>query len=76
MDSLEEDGSNFASVLRDLGRRDKSSVNRINQALGRIVPGISGVRVKVVGGAQIVSLDHFDPESPDTQWNLGIAQEC
>lgn len=74
-DVLEENGSNFASVLRDLRRRDRRSADRIDHALGRVVPGVSRVTIRGVGGAQIVSFDHFAPENPEKTWKLGISQE-
>lgn len=41
---LKRDGSNVAGVLRELGRREPEVVERIQEMLGSIVPGITRVR--------------------------------
>ena len=48
-DLLARDGSNIASVLAQLDSRDKSTKRRIEEYLGKVVPGVYGVDVKVIG---------------------------
>ncbi|MFB3778713.1 MAG: AAA family ATPase [Bryobacteraceae bacterium] len=46
---LNRDGSNLPSVLRELARRSPLRKRRIEEYLEQVVPGISGVDMKVVG---------------------------
>lgn len=41
---LKRDGSNVASVLRELARREPEAMDRIGELLGAITPGSTGVR--------------------------------
>ena len=46
---LARDGSNLASVLSNLAGRSPSFKDRIDEYLGKVVPGIAGVERSVVG---------------------------
>ena len=46
---LARDGSNLASVLSNLAARSPSFKNRIDEYLGKVVPGIAGVERQIVG---------------------------
>ncbi len=46
---LARDGGNLPSVLRELARRSPQRKRRIEEYLGKVVPGISRVDMKVVG---------------------------
>jgi predicted ATPase len=48
-DLLARDGSNLASVLGQLASHDKAAKHRIEAYLAKVVPGVSGVDVKVIG---------------------------
>lgn len=48
-DLLARDGSNIASVLGQLASNDKATKQRIEEYLSKVVPGVYGVDVKVVG---------------------------
>lgn len=51
-DLLARDGRNVASVLFDLQNRSPGSKERIEQYLGQVVPGVSGVDRKSLGPAE------------------------
>ena len=74
-DSLEEDGSNFASVLRSLKASSRESYARVVQALQRVAPGIVDIEVRNIGGIQFVRLVHSDPSLPRATWKFDMAQE-
>lgn len=46
---LARDGRNIASVVNQLGQRDKIKKGRIEEYLAKVVPGVQGVNPKVVG---------------------------
>ncbi|MBI3977754.1 MAG: AAA family ATPase [Chloroflexi bacterium] len=46
---LARDGGNIASVLAQLGAHDQWAKHRIEEYLAKVVPGIRGVEVKVIG---------------------------
>jgi predicted ATPase len=48
-DLLARDGSNIASVLGQLSLHDKATKQRIEEYLAKVVPGVFGVDVKVIG---------------------------
>lgn len=48
-DLLARDGSNIASVLGQLSSHDKATKQRIEEYLSKVVPGVYGVDVKVIG---------------------------
>jgi predicted ATPase len=48
-DLLDREGSNIASVLGQLALHDKEAKRRIEEYLGKVVPGVHGVDVKVIG---------------------------
>ena len=74
-DSLEEDGTNFASVLRSLKEDYPHSYERALLALQRVVPSVVDIDHKTVGRTQIVRLVHSDAKASTRRWPLDIAQE-
>ena len=46
---LARDGHNMTSVLSKLGKREPERKERIEEYLAKVVPGVQGVNVKVVG---------------------------
>jgi predicted ATPase len=48
-DLLARDGSNIASVLAQMSKRDQSGKDRIENYLGKVVPGVEQVEPKVIG---------------------------
>lgn len=46
---LARDGSNLASVLAQLDRHDEATKERIEEYLAKVVPGVRGVDVRVIG---------------------------
>jgi predicted ATPase len=48
-DLLDREGSNLASVLGRLAAYNKDAKRRIEEYLGKVVPGVYGVDVKVIG---------------------------
>jgi predicted ATPase len=63
---LARDGSNIASVLDRLGKRQPEARSRIEEYLSKIVPGVRGVEVKSVGPRETLEFrqDVPDPENP------------
>ncbi len=53
---LEEDATNLGTIIKELTRVETGSMARLRQALGLLIPGISDVRVDVVGGYLVVKL--------------------
>lgn len=51
---LRRDGSNLASVLRELTRHDPEGKGRIEEYLRRVVPGVLGVDAKILGPKETV----------------------
>ena len=48
-DLLARDGSNITAVLAQLAAHDKPTKDRIEEYLGKVVPGLRGVDVEVIG---------------------------
>ena len=74
-DSLEEDGTNLASVLRSMRKEHADSYQRVIQALHRVAPEIVGVEPRTVGGMRFLRLMHSHPSNPEEQWPLDFTQE-
>ena len=55
---LAEDGSNLASVLREMDKRDAPHLGEIKDALGNVVPGLTDLHVQQSGGFIVVKLRH------------------
>ena len=56
--TLDEDGANLASVLREMNTRNSRFTAEINSCLGQIVPGVGNLVVQHSGGYLIVKLWH------------------
>jgi predicted ATPase len=65
-DLLARDGSNLASVLDRMAKRQPEARSRIEDYLSRIVPGVRGVEVSHVGPRETLEFrqDVPDPENP------------
>jgi predicted ATPase len=63
---LARDGSNIASVLNRMAKRQPEARSRIEEYLSRIVPGVGGVEVRPVGPRETLEFrqDVPDPENP------------
>ena len=55
---LNENGSNLASILREMNRRKSPYLGEIKDALGLVVPGLTDLQVQQPGGFLIVKLVH------------------
>jgi predicted ATPase len=64
-DLLDREGSNLASVLNRLGSSDKETKRRIEEYLGKVVPGVYGVDTKVVGPRETLEFRQQVAGSPD-----------
>lgn len=67
--SLGDHGENFATVLRALLKRGTYS-DELTSALGRVVPGIKGIRVSGVGGYLVTELEHAFGEGKSAWFDL------
>jgi predicted ATPase len=65
-DLLARDGSNLASVLDRMAKRQPEALLRIEEYLSKIVPGVRGVDVSHVGPRETLEFrqDVPDPENP------------
>jgi predicted ATPase len=65
-DLLARDGSNLASVLDRMAKRQPEARSRIEDYLSKIVPGVRGVEVSHVGPRETLEFrqDVPDPENP------------
>lgn len=61
---LARDGSNIASVLAQLRMRDVRTKERIEEYLGKVVPGVRGVDVRVIGPKETLEFRQFVAGSP------------
>ncbi|MBZ5702457.1 MAG: AAA family ATPase [Acidobacteriia bacterium] len=64
-DLLEREGSNIASVLGQLALHDGEAKRRIEEYLGKVVPGVYGVDEKVVGPRVTLEFRQQVAGSPD-----------
>lgn len=69
---LSEDGSNHASILRDIKKHSQFYPD-LAAALGQVVEGVRDIRVKEVGGYLVTELEH-EAENEQTAW-FPLAQE-
>ena len=72
---LVEDGSNLASVLRAMTKRDSPFLAEIKSSLGQVVPGMEGLDVKQSGGYLVVKLRHQEGGSRDRGSWFDLSQE-
>jgi len=71
-DLLARDGSNIASVVDQMGKREDSAKIRIEEYLGKVVPGIRGVTHKGVGGMETLEFRQSVPGDPNP-WKFPAA---
>lgn len=63
---LARDGSNIASVLAQLSRRDEKTKQRIEEYLSKVVPGVRSVDVKVIGPKETLEFRQIVAGSKDS----------
>lgn len=71
---LEESGTNLASVLGNLEKQRPEAMEAFKKSISHLVPGISDVRVRGIGGFQVVEFGHSSSSSDDTTW-FDLSQE-
>lgn len=64
-DLLARDGSNIASVLAQMSKRDLPGRERIQQYLAKVVPGVEQVETKVIGPKETLEFRQRVAGSPD-----------
>ena len=57
---LNENASNLASVIREINQEYTTSMGRLKDDLGLLMPGISNIDVDLVGRYLVVKLNHDD----------------
>ncbi len=70
---LREDGSNLASVLKEMSR--SPNLGEIEEALARVVPGLSGLQVQQSGGYLVVKLRHQAGDGSGSGSFFDLSQE-
>ena len=66
---LSEDGSNLASAIQAMERRDNSLLPELRDTLHCVVPGITNVKVSPAGSYLVVELEHDKTERGElTGW--------
>ena len=71
---LDENGGNFASVLRAMSKDTSSRMPYLREALQRLIPDVSDLRVVSVGGYLAVQLRHESAERERSAW-FDLSQE-
>lgn len=71
-DLLARDGSNIASVVDQMEKRKDPAKIRIEEYLGKVVPGIRGVTHKGVGGMETLEFRQSVPGDPNP-WKFPAA---
>lgn len=71
-DLLARDGSNIASVVDQMEKRKDPAKIRIEEYLGKVVPGIRGVTNKGVGGMETLEFRQSVPGDPNP-WKFPAA---
>jgi predicted ATPase len=71
-DLLARDGSNIASVVDQMEKRKDRAKVRIEEYLGKVVPGIRGVTHKGVGGMETLEFRQSVPGDPNP-WKFPAA---
>ena len=72
---LNRRGSNLASVLMEMIKGKAPHLGEIESALGRVVPGISGLRVQRSGGFLVVKMRHSPGNGEDAGSSFDLSQE-
>ena len=71
---LDESGINLASVLGNLEKRDPGIIEAFRKSISHLVPGISDVRVRSIGGFQVVEFGHIGASTDENTW-FDLSQE-
>jgi predicted ATPase len=69
---LNRDGSNLASVLREIARHSPERKRRIEEYLGKVVPGLAGVDAKALGPQETLEFRQ-DVAGSDEPWRFPVA---
>jgi predicted ATPase len=72
---LAEDGSNLASVLREMKRRRSPYLGEIKSTLGQVVSGLTDVDVKQAGGFFVVKMQHSGANGGGAGSTFDLSQE-
>ena len=72
---LNESGSNLASILREMFKRKSPYLGEIRSTLEHVVPGISDLRVRHVGGFLVVKLRHRGENNSGAGSTFDLSQE-
>ncbi|MCI0489230.1 MAG: ATP-binding protein [Blastocatellia bacterium] len=65
-EQLLDHGENFASIVRQM-QKDSSQFSKLISSLGRVVDGVTDLRVRQVGGYLVTELKHEDVGPPDIE---------
>ena len=72
---LAEDGSNLASVLRAMVKRNSRFLGEIKSSLGQVVPGVKDLVVQQSGGFLVVKLRHGVGDDGSRESLFDLTQE-
>ena len=72
---LAEDGSNLASVLRAMVKRNSRYLGEIKSSLGQVVPGLKDLVVQQSGGFLVVKLRHGVDQDGNREAIFDLTQE-
>ena len=72
---LAEDGSNLASVLRAMVKRNSRYLGEIKSSLGQVVPGLKDLVVQQSGGFLVVKLRHGVDQDGNRESIFDLTQE-
>ena len=71
---LEENARNLGTIIKELARAETGSMERLREDVRLLVPGVSDIRVDVVGGYLVVKLKH-DAMSGDPWLDLSMESD-
>ena len=63
---MSEHGENFASIVRQM-QKNPSQFSKLTSSLGRVVDGVTDLRVRQVGGYLVTELKHEDVGPPNIE---------
>ncbi len=69
-DLLDEDGSNLASILKEMDKRDSLYLGEIKSALGNVVPGLSDLKIPLSRGIPVVEVRYRADGKPRSTFDL------
>ena len=69
-DLLDEDGSNLASILKEMDKSDSLYLGEIKTALGNVVPGLSDLKIPLSRGIPVVEVRYRAGGKPRSTFDL------